>query len=255
MKLSEMLVLIGKLAKENNLAEPYIVGGIPRDRAFGKPEVIKDIDITTGNDDSLTLAMAFAKQWPKANFQVFDDGHSSVQFSNIQVDFSNNYQIPDIAEELKKLGIEKATDIQKEVFSRDFTIDTLLQPLDLNLKPLDITGMAFEDIENKVLRTPIDARLTIGYDPRRILRALKLAMKFDLTIMPSLKDAIIKYRGNIQNVPMNQVKKQVNQMIEIDAKKAIDMLAEYKLLPIIPLSRLLIKEIAKKRMVQQLLED
>jgi tRNA nucleotidyltransferase/poly(A) polymerase len=255
MKLSDVLKLIDKLAKENGLAEPYIVGGIPRDRAFGKPSSIKDIDITTGNDDSLTLAMAFAKQWPKAHFQVFDDGHSSVQFSNIQVDFSNNYQIPNITEELKKQGIDEASDIQKEMFSRDFTINTLLQPLDLTLKPIDITGKAIDDIENGILRTPINAYLTIGYDPRRILRALKLAMKFNLTIMPSLKDAIIKYRGNLQTVPMNQVKKQVNQMINIDSKKAIEMLAEYKLLPIIPLSRLLTKEITKKRMVQQLLED
>ena len=39
------------------------------------------------------------------------------------------------------------------------------------------------------------------------------------------------------------------------AKKAIELLSEYKLLPIIPLSRLMMRELAKHKMVQQLVED
>ena len=65
----------------------------------------------------------------------------------------------------------------------------------------------------------------------------------------------MKYRGQLRDLPMTHVKKQVNLMLGIDAKKALDMLAKYKLLPIIPLSKLMTLEVAKNRMVQHLLES
>lgn len=254
MRLSKLLGILRSVAKKNGLSKPYIVGGIPRDQAFGVPSEIKDIDITTEKGDSLTLAMATAKIFPDAHFQVFDDGHSSLQFENIQLDFSSNYNIPNIEKELKDMGVNNPTELQKEVYSRDFTINTLLQPTNLKTNPIDITGQALRDIRNKVLRTPINPELTIGHNPIRILRALKLAMKFDLKINPDLKKAIIKYRGGLSEVPTGQIKKQVNEMLDMDPRRAIELLTEYKLLPIIPLSRLLMKELSQQRMVQNLLE-
>lgn len=253
MRVSQLLNALRDIAKRNGLSKPYIVGGIPRDRAFGAPEEIKDIDITTESGDALTLGMAVAQAYPEANFKVFDDGHSSLQFQNIQLDFSNNYNIPNIEKELEKMGV-KPTELKKEMYSRDFTINTLLQPTNLKRKPIDMTGLALKDVRDKVLRTPINPELTIGHDPRRVLRALKLAMKFDLKIDPDLKEAIIKYRGGLSEVPTGQIKKQVNEMLDMDPRKAIELLTEYKLLPIIPLSKLLMKELSQQRMVQNLLE-
>lgn len=255
MKLSELLQAIDRIAKESEISEPYIVGGLPRDKAFGVPRNVKDVDITTGDNGSFALAMAASREWPEAHFRAYDDGHSSIDFKNIRLDFSNNFQLPDIEGVLKKKGIKDPTNIQKELFSRDFTINTLLQPMDMSKPPVDLTGLALKDIEDKVLRTPVDPELTIGHDARRILRAIKLSLQFDLEIDPKLEDAMIKYRGGIKELPMAHVKKQVNQMLELGTKKALDMLAKYKLLPIIPLSRLMTLELAKNRMVQHLLEN
>ena len=254
MLLSELLHTLSNIAKENDISEPYIVGGLPRDKEFGLAYNVKDIDITTGNKDSFALAMISSKTWPDVHFRAYDDGHSSLDFKNIRVDFSNNFNLPGIEEYLKNAGMEDITDLKKEIYSRDFTINTLLQPMDLKKEPIDVTGYAAKDIKDKILRTPVDPELTIGYDPRRILRALKLALKFDLSIKPELKDAIIKYRGSIVDLPLQSIKKQVNHMLGIDSKKAIEMLSEFKLLPIIPLSKLMTLEIAKNRMVQHLLE-
>jgi len=255
MRLEEFLGALGKLAETSSLSAPYVVGGFPRDRAFGlSPEQIKDIDITTGNKDSFSLAILANKQWPEAPFRSYNDGHMSLDFKNIRLDFSNNFALPNIEEELKKRGIEKPTDLQKEVYSRDFTINTLLQPMDLSQKALDVTGKGFEDIEKRVLRTPVDADLTIGHDARRILRALKLSMQFGLTIDDDLGKAMIKYRGAVGQLPSGHISRQVHQLFRMDSKKAIELLSEYKLLPIIPLSRLMSMEIAKNRMVQHLLD-
>jgi len=254
MKLSELLQTLDKISKDYDISKPYIVGGLPRDKAFNVINSIKDIDITTGDKGSFALAMSASRVWNDASFRSYDDGHSSIDFKNIRLDFSNNFNLPNIEDVLKKMNIKDPSDLEKEIYSRDFTINTLLQPMDLKQEPYDITGKAFKDIKNKVLRTPVDPEFTIGYDPRRILRALKMILKFDLTPKPDLEDALIKFRGSISNLSTNHVKKQINQMLDMDSKKALNLLIKYKLLPIIPLSRMMTLELAKNRMVQNLLD-
>lgn len=255
MLLSELLLDLDKIAKANNIVSVFIVGGLPRDRAFGLSSSIKDIDVTTGDEHSLGLAIAASDYWKEANFKIFDDGHSSLNFKNITIDFSNNFNLPGIEDELKSIGIENPNELEKELYSRDFTINTLLQPIDLNEKAFDLTGKAFDDIKNKVLRTPVNPELTIGHDPRRILRAIRLAIKFDLTIEEDLKEAILKYRGGISELPINHIKKQINQMLRMNSEKTIDLLSEFKLMPILPLSKLMVLESAKNHMVQNILDS
>lgn len=254
MLLSELLQELESIAKNNNILNVFIVGGMPRDKAFGISKSVRDIDVTTGDDSSLSLAIAASDFWTEANFKVFDDGHSSLMFKNITVDFSNNFVLPGVEEELGILGISNPDNLQKELFSRDFTINTLLQPMDLKQPPFDLTGMALHDIKNKILRTPIDPELTIGHDPKRILRAIRLAIKFDLTIEDDLKDAMIKYRGGVVELSANHIKKQINQMLRMDADKTMELLSEFKLLPILPLSKLMVLESTKRHMVQNLLD-
>lgn len=254
MHLEELLNSLDRLAKENDISKPYIVGGLPRDRAFGMSSEVKDVDITTGDAGSFALAMLASKEWPDAHFRSYNDGHSSLDFKNIRLDFSNNFKLPGIAKILEDEGKSDVTSLKEELFSRDFTINTLLQPMDLSKKPLDLTAMALDDIKDKKLRTPVNPELTIGYDPRRILRAVKLAIKFDLHMQPDLEEAMVKYRGSIRDVSLNHIKKQVNQMLKMDSKKTIHLLSRYKLLPIIPLSRLMTIEMAKNHMVQHLLD-
>ena len=119
------------------------------------------------------------------------------------------------------MGIENPNDLEKELYSRDFTVNTLLQPMNLQEPPFDVTGKAMSDIKNKILRTPVNAELTIGHDAKRILRAIRLAIKFDLTIEEEVKEAIIKYRGGISELPINHIKKQINQMLKMNSDKTI----------------------------------
>jgi tRNA nucleotidyltransferase/poly(A) polymerase len=248
-------VTLERLAKDADVSTPYIVGGLPRDKVIGIPaKAVKDIDITTGDKGSLALAMSATNEWPEANFRMYDDGHSSLSFKNIQMDFSNNFKVPGITAELKKMGIKDPSEMQKEIYSRDFTINTLLQPMDITKDPLDITGKGIEDIKNRLLRTPIDPDLTIGYDPRRILRAIKLAVKFGFEIDPELGKTLIKYRGSVKSISLNHIKKQINEMLKMDSEKTIDLLSKYKLLPIIPLSKLMQLEVVKNKMVQHILD-
>jgi len=254
-RLDELLSSLDRLARANGISRPYVVGGFPRDRMLGlAADQVKDIDITTGSRDVVGLAMAASREWPTARFRSYDDGHTSLEFRNIKVDFSNNFVLPGIEEELAKQGIEDPSPLQKEVFSRDFTVNCLLQPMDLEKELLDPTGKGEEDLKARLLRTPVDADLTIGHDPRRILRAAKLSLKHGMKIDEDLGKAMLKYRGAVADLPFAAVKKQVNEMLKADPKTALEMLAKYKLLPMLPISKLMAMEIARHRMVQHLFD-
>ena len=162
--------------------------------------------------------------------------------------------LPGIDEKLVVRNVEP-TPMRRELFSRDFTVNTLLQPMDLSKEPLDLTGQAVRDLGEKVLRTPVDAELTIGHDARRILRALKMSIQFGFAIDKELGEAMLKYRGAVGALPSGHVRRQVNQMFRLNAKKAIELLSEYKLLPVVPLSKLMAMEFARHRMVQHLLDS
>jgi hypothetical protein len=82
-----------------------------------------------------------------------------------------------------------------------------------------------------------------------------MIIKFDLDIDDALGKAVVKYRGGIKDIPVGHIKKQVGQMLDMDPKKTLKLLAKYKLLPIIPLSKMMNLEIVKNRMVQHLLDD
>lgn len=255
MRFEEFLAALARLAKEKGLSEPFLVGGYPRDRMLGLlPSQVKDIDVTTGDNSITALAMVASHEWPTAHFQSFEDGHSALAFKNIKVDFSNNFNLPGIEDELRKRGMDDPSSMQRELFSRDFTVNCLLQPLDLSKDVLDLTGKAKDDLRNRILRTPVDAEMTIGHDPRRILRAAKMSLKFGFEIDDDLAKAMVKYRGAVSDLPFSHVKKQVNQMLRLDPRKAIETLSEYKLLPMLPISRLMAMELAKHRMVQHLLD-
>ena len=179
MKLDELLSIITKVAKDNNISQPFMVGGVPRDRIIGvrdKVTGIKDIDITTGNEGSVLLAKAVANSLPDSIYRTYDDKHSSVDFMGVHIDFSSNFIAPGIEEELRKMGIKDVDQMKLELYSRDFTMNTLLESLDFT-SIYDLTGEAIGDIRANLIKCPVDPKISIGNDPRRILRAIKFSIK------------------------------------------------------------------------------
>ena len=249
MKLDELLAIVENVATTNGLSRPLMVGGVPRDRVIGvigKKSEIRDIDITTGNKDSPKLAVLVHQKLQGSSYNVFDDGHASVDFMGIHFDFSSNFMIPGIREELIRLNIKDIDAMKLELYSRDFTINTLLEKLDFT-GMYDLTGEAINDIKAKVIKCPINPEITIGYDPRRILRAIKFAVKYDFNIEESLKTVMLNNRKSIQDLPVKFAQDKLNEIVYLDADKGIDMLIEFKLLPLVPLTKTLSDILIQKR--------
>ena len=248
MKLHDLLTLIEQTAEKNGLSKPFIVGGTPRDRVRGEAKEINDIDLTSQNGDSVDLAFACEEVIPYSHFQLFDDGHASMKIGALQIDFSNHFIIPQVDAELSKLGIKERTPLIREMYSRDFTINTLLQDLGFE-KVFDITGQGVRDIKAGVIRCPINPELTISSDPKRILRALRFALRFDYTIDADLVKAIKKYRHLLKDASPDYVKDKANELIELDSAKALKMMIEFGLLSVIPMTKLISDKLIENKML------
>jgi len=254
MKIDDLLKEIANTAKANNLSEPFLVGGVPRDRLLGKigdKADIKDLDITTGNTDSLILSQALGRKYNNSNFRVYDDGHSSVDIGGLHIDFSSNFRAPGVEKELDRLGVPKES-MNLELYSRDFTINTLLESLDLS-QVYDLTTEGVNDLKAGLIKCPIDPKITIGVDPRRIIRAIKFAVKYGFKIDDGLKQAILENRKKIQTLPKKFVQDKINEVVMIDSDKGVEYLVEYKLLPLVPLTKTLSDILIQKRQLMRAL--
>jgi tRNA nucleotidyltransferase/poly(A) polymerase len=188
MNLKELLSVVGKVASENGIREPYIVGGVPRDIALGLLDSINDIDLTNGEKDISRLADLVAARLGVEPI-VLSDGHKKIRFERFSIDFSTNQIYEGIDQLLMARGLSVASNLLRETYCRDFTINTLLLPLDFS-KIIDLTAMGKYDVEHRILRCPVDAAVAIEASPNRIIRAFYYAAKYSMKIDDSLKNAI-----------------------------------------------------------------
>ena len=254
MKLREVLSLIEETAAKNGLSRVFIVGGTPRDKVRSEVKEIHDIDLTSEDGDSVDLAFACADVVPYSSFQLFDDGHASMKVGALQIDFSNHFIIPGINSELDRLDVKDKSPLTEEMYSRDFTINTLLQDLQLT-KIFDITGKGVSDIKAGVIRCPVNPELTIRSDPKRILRALRFALRFDYTIDADLVKAIKKHRHLVKDLSPEYVKDKANELIKLNADKALKLMIEFGLLNVIPMTKLIGDKLIEHKLLYYAFDD
>lgn len=184
------LALSGKAIGE----EPYIVGGFIRDWLMNLPiEEIKDIDIISRYGKTEELIYDFVTRYGLGEPKKYDyTGTQTIFFKNYKLEFQSsdnpNVHFP-IEEELQKMGIEN-TFLNKNIYERDFTINTLCYDT-VNNTIIDLTGYGIEDLTNKILRTPINAEAAIFFNPLIILRGFRFLIEFDLKFDPEYHKAMI----------------------------------------------------------------
>lgn len=234
MKLSELLLAIRDIAKEKGLSIPYIVGGLTRDRLLNKIKEINDVDITTGDSGVFSLSVEFAERLGnQARYERFSDNHSTIRIASLKLDFSSNFQIPGVVDILKKAGILKPTEMQKELYSRDFTCNAALMTLDLN-KIIDPTGLSVKDIKDRIIRTCLAPEITLGYDNKRIIRIVYMAAKLDFDVEPEIIEWVKKNPQLVSNVRDQYLIKKLNKSIKYNKDKTVEMLDKMNLWQYIP---------------------
>lgn len=233
MRLVKLLKLIESTAKEKGLSRPFICGGIPRDKVINNLNDFNDIDITTGDNSIHLLAKeVFLKLKPYgATYTIANDGHASIYFSDLKIDFSSNFIVPNADQFFKT----KILPIHKELISRDFTCNALLMSMDLNTI-YDPLKKGINSIKNKEIDTCLDPDITLRLDPKRIVRAIYLSSKLNFKLSKRLENWIIKNRQLLYQVKPKYIVEKINKAMEFNSKNTINLIKKLKIENIIPLN-------------------
>ena len=84
---------------------------------------------------------------------------------------------------------------QRDALRRDATVNALFYNLSSG-KVEDLTGRGLQDLDRKVIKTPLPPLQTFKDDPLRVLRAIRFASRLEFSIdtddMAAMKDSSIK---------------------------------------------------------------
>jgi poly(A) polymerase len=238
MRLRELLDDIGKITQELGTAPCFVCGGVVREKVMGKLKEISDLDLTTGDDTVKYLAKEFAIRLGR--HYSFDqrnmpDGHTSINLGNLKVDFSSNFTVPNIDELLKAKGIDEPNDLQREMFSRDFTCNALLMGLDLKTVQ-NPTNQGIKDIHAKLIRTCLDPQITMTSNKNRVVRAVYMAAKLDFDLDPTLAEWIKSNPTAIKLSSDHSLREKLNKAMDYNPKKTVQLLTELGLWQHIPIT-------------------
>nr|BDD46216.1 hypothetical protein 48 [bacterium] len=250
MEIDYALKIVSDVAVKNLIDKPYIVGGLPRDVYLGKTIKTTDIDLTTNSPDILRLGILVADVL-NVPFELADDGHVTVFTDSFDLDFSSNFESPGVLEHLDEEKRKFA-----EAYSRDFTINTLHQDL-VSREIVDPTSAAFKDIDEGVIRTPVSPEVTLRDDPRRIYRAINLAVRYNFDISEEIKEFVLKNPDlfTSENVKDKYITIKLTKALKIDADRTISLLKELNLFKNVPLVGAFKDVLIEKRLLAEYLRD
>ena len=200
-------VLAG-IADENHI-EAYVIGGYVRDIFLKRPS--KDIDVVVlGN--GIEFAELAGKHL-KSKVAVFKNfGTAMLKYRDLELEFVGARKESYRADSRKPI-VENGT-IKDDQLRRDFTINALAISLNKeNFGQLVDPFNGVEDLNNKLIRTPLDAEITFSDDPLRMMRAIRFATQLNFNIDDQALAAIAKQKERISIVSKERITDELNKII------------------------------------------
>lgn len=207
---ADIFRVISQVADDMQL-ECYVIGGYVRDIFLHRPS--KDIDVVTIGK-GIDLARAVARELGyKAYLSVFKNfGTAQVKYKDIEVEFvgarRESYQ-----RESRKPIVEDGT-LEDDQNRRDFTINALAICLNKDrfgelLDPFN--GLA--DMQNLLIRTPLNPDITFSDDPLRMMRAIRFSAQLGFDIEVETFEAIKRNSERIKIVSEERIIDELNKII------------------------------------------
>lgn len=207
------LLIFKKIAEaaESLLVECYLIGGFVRDTIIGRPT--KDMDIVCLGD-GIALAHAVAQRFtPQPTVSFFKNfGTAQIKIADLEIEFVGARK-ESYSYDSRKPAVEPGT-LEDDQNRRDFTINALAISLNKKdygqlLDPFNGVG----DIENKLLKTPLDPSITFSDDPLRMMRAIRFATQLNYFIEEKTFEAIIGNAHRIRIVSGERIADELNKIL------------------------------------------
>ena len=191
--------------------ESYVVGGYVRDLLLNRPN--KDIDfvcVGSGINLAKTTASIIDVDLPVNYFKNF--GTAQFNFGEYDIEFVGARKESYRSDSRKPL-VEDGT-LEEDQLRRDFTINAMgisINPENFGqlIDPFD--GVA--DLENKIIRTPLNPETTFSDDPLRMMRAIRFATQLGFDIEADTFMAIKSMASRIEIISQERITDELNKII------------------------------------------
>ena len=223
--------LISEAAEELGV-EVYVIGGYVRDIFLNRPS--KDIDVVAVGS-GIELAKRVAKKIGRgAYLSVFKNfGTAQVKAGDLELEFVGARK-ESYTHDSRKPIVEDGT-LEDDQNRRDFTINALALCLNKDrygelVDPFD----GLTDMDNLLIRTPLDPDITFSDDPLRMMRAVRFASQLGFFIDPDTFDAIERNKERISIISKERIVDELNKIV-LSPKPSVgfDLLERCGLLPLI----------------------
>ncbi len=202
--------LIGNAADELGF-DAYLIGGFVRDLYLKRES--KDIDVVTVGKGISLASLIYQKLGPDSHLSVFKNfGTAQIKTPDTEIEFVGARK-ESYDRNSRKPIVEDGT-LEDDQQRRDFTINALAIGLSKNNfgKLLDPFN-GIRDLENKIIRTPLNPDITYSDDPLRMMRAIRFASQLGFTIEENSFKAISKNKERISIVSKERISDELNKII------------------------------------------
>lgn len=196
----KILLKIGNIADAHKF-EIYVVGGYVRDYFLEKER--NDFDITVVGD-SLAFTILVAKEFNSTPviYERFRTG--MVPIGKHKVEFVGTRK-EEYSEQSRKPLVVEGT-LFDDLKRRDFKVNSMAASLNkVNFGILIDEFDGLNDLNNKILQTPLDPIVTYSDDPLRMMRAARFASQLQFRIEETSFEAIIKMSNRIKIISQERI--------------------------------------------------
>ena len=188
-----------------------MIGGFVRDIYLGRES--KDIDVVTIGKGIELAELVYKQLGEEAHLSVFKNfGTAQVKINDLEIEFVGARK-ESYNRDSRKPIVEDGT-LENDQDRRDFTINALAIGLSKsNFGKLLDPFNGVRDIENKILRTPLEPEVTYSDDPLRMMRAIRFSSQLGFTIEKESLEAISKNKSRISIVSKERITDELNKII------------------------------------------
>ncbi|MDD4654099.1 MAG: HD domain-containing protein [Bacteroidales bacterium] len=187
----------------------FVIGGYVRDFFLGRP--CTDIDIVA-EGSGIELADAVAQELGLKTTVFKNFGTAMLRYRGLEVEFvgarKESYRL-----DSRKPVVEDGS-IEDDQKRRDFTINAMAFSLQQNdygnvIDPFN--GM--QDLQDRIIRTPLDPDVTYSDDPLRMIRAIRFATQLGFSIEKNSFESIKHNAGRISIVSQERITDELQKIM------------------------------------------
>ena len=210
-RLSNISKIISDLSREIQI-DAYLVGGCVRDLMLNPSKDAIDVDIMV-EGDGIAFAKILAQKINVPKIVPFK------KFATAKIPYKE-FEIEVASARLEKYDKSSRSpsevtlsNIQNDLLRRDFTVNAMAVSLnEQNFGEFFDPFNGMEDLNNKILKTPLDPDTTFSDDPLRMMRAAYFASKLSLSIEKNCLESI---KDNAERISIVSQERITNELFKI----------------------------------------